>query len=83
MPIDIDMATNSPEDQLQQCLDAGELSLSKITFQQQELLEQAKENIKKGKHQERKTSRKDRRSSRSIMTKNMPTQLPTKLVQRY
>ena len=53
MPIDIDMATNSPEDQLQQCLDAGEFSPSKIASQQQELLEQVKENIKKAQEKQK------------------------------
>lgn len=30
MPIDTDMATNSPEDLLQRCLEAGELSPSRV-----------------------------------------------------
>jgi len=48
MPINIDMATNS--NQLQKCLEARELSPSKlqeITSQRKEFLEQVKANTKK------------------------------------
>ena len=50
MPIDIEMATNYPEDQLQKCLELGEISPSRvqeITSQRLALLEQVKENFKK------------------------------------
>ena len=50
MPIDIDMATKTPEDRLQKCLDAEKLSPSKVKkmeSQRQELLQQVKANILK------------------------------------
>ena len=49
MPIDIDMATNTPEDQLQKYLEAKELSQSQVeemASQRQQLLQQVKANIK-------------------------------------
>ena len=49
MPIDVDMATNTPEDQLQMYLEAEELSQSQVNemaAQRQELLQQVKANIK-------------------------------------
>ena len=49
MPIDIDMATNIPEDQLQKYLEAKELSQTRVeemASQRQQLLQQVKANIK-------------------------------------
>ena len=56
MPIDIDMATKRPEDRLQKCLDAEELSPSKVKkmeSQRQELLQQVKANILKAQEKQK------------------------------
>ena len=56
MPIDIDMATNPPEDRLQNCIEAGELSASQVeamASQRQEVLQQVKANIKQAQEKQK------------------------------